>query len=304
MQVLLNYSEREGEVEKQRLRYRQQYKVFLDSHEQGERDVLDAVGIPRVNSFYQSGSYVDVSAICTRVRARHAGGKQRIFWLVDVEYERNIAVGTQNDPDPRNRPAVVYWEVEPGTRAMIEGHLVDPDDGSLDDLGGVVNSAGEPFLDPPEEPYDFRVIVVEKNLQQWDETLARQFDNKTNEIEYLGYPEHTLLCKPATSRTEYAEIPNPSGGNPQTITYYPTRFRFIYNPDTWDKIVPDMGLRALAAGELYDMADKYGNPVTSPVRLDGLGNQLLPSLPYTDTKYRRYRRRDSWIDFHLLALFN
>ena len=297
MRFVLDYAGRGGEIGNTTSRWRSRYKVFTDSPVESRIAILLHPDCPKINSVFQDGAYVDPYATCTRVDAQ-SSDKSRTFWTVEAEWTRDLR---NPDPDPRNHPPVIYWESSSASKAATQGYLID-EDGNAGAFGAVTNSATEPFLDPVEDEDDRQVIRVELNLSSFNAAFARQFANRTNEYEWQGFPEHTLLLKPITSQKTYIELPNPSGGEPQRIAYYPTRFEFHYNEETWDHIIPDMGLRAFDGSDLYDMVDKDGNPVTSPVRLDGEGNQMLPSLPYSDTKYRRYRTK-KFVDFSLLNLF-
>jgi hypothetical protein len=303
MRFELDYLGREGEVLGAVTKWRLRYKVFTDSASDNQVTILLHPDCPKWGTAFSVGGYTDPLAYCNRVYARPDGGKNRISWIVEAEYERSVTNITQADPDPRNRPAVVTWDSEPSNKIMTQGYLVN-DDGSVDALGGITNSAGDPPLDPPEIPYDLEVMIVDINLASFDTSLARQFANKVNDIEWLGFPAFTLLCKPIKSRTEYVEIPNPSGGEPTLLTYYPTQFRFVYDPETWDKQFQDAGMRYLdITGFWNEFTDKYGNPVSSPARLAGDGTPLDNDAPYTDTKYRRYRPENFTVDFNLLDLF-
>jgi hypothetical protein len=135
------------------------------------------------------------------------------------------------------------------------------------DINGnaVSNSAGD-YFDPPPTIDDSRpTIRVVRNEQTYNPQYAISWKDTVNTDTFFGFgPGQVKLAQPL-GELEYS---------PVIGFYVVVTYEFEINPAGWKKEILDQGLRKLGGGGQVACVDENGQPVTSPVLLDGAGGQL------------------------------
>jgi hypothetical protein len=130
----------------------------------------------------------------------------------------------------------------------------------------VLNSAGVSF-DPPID-YDIAdpVLVISRNEFPIDWPLILSYRNAINLDTYLGAAVGTLRLYPILASRQFEQ---------EWGYFYRVTYRIGYREDGWIAHRLDEGRHELNTdGELVEILDARGSPVTDPVRLNGSGKQL------------------------------
>lgn len=200
-------------------------------------------------------------------------------WMVEVQYEYC--------PNPLAQPVLYEWDFVVSQEPAGYGFRVTrldpiPD---TDKMDAIVNSSGEP-PDPPilKDCYDL-VVRVRRNTAAYSALLAKEYCGAVNEDAIWGH-------KPLSVRCNYWKATQQRAGS---LFYYEEslEFQFRYNiTETgqwmgWWRNFVDMGLRTKSAGQSVgtEILDTNGNPISSPVPLDGQGGLLAEGQPYTFRSY-------------------
>lgn len=192
-------------------------------------------------------------------------------WTATAEYSsapiKESDKEKQEKPNPVDRRAKIRWSTTNYQHVFVE------------DINGkaVVNSAGDYFAEQPEVERSYWRASITKNLTAIP-TWVLDLDNPVNESQFsiqgLQVPPETgRLCNLAVGDRE---IEN-------GFEYYPLSFDIEFRKNGW-KIKPlDQGFRFinLDTGELENITDANGDPITSPHLLDGLGQKLANPSPDT-----------------------
>lgn len=83
-----------------------------------------------------------------------------------------------------------------------------------------------------------------------------------------------------------------------TQAFWRVRRSFQYRSVGWRAKVLNKGHFYLSGGKLLRVVDNGANVVNGEVRLDAVGNILLPHVPAVYINYRQHRTKD-FNDFHL-----
>jgi len=213
----------------------------------------------------------DANYYVTRKRVRPERGPMNWSVYVIYEYVEN--------------PLLQHYAVEfvpQGTMEAIDKAI----QGTVPFSNDLVNSAYEPF-DPPiqEEFYDMAVVIT-RNEAAFPAGLAMSFLNKINldnfnfttrNGAFYSFAAQTVLCKNITAREVRHGM----------AWYWEVTYEFIYRPDGWARRVLDQGFRTYDHTEktYTNITDADGNPVTMPVKLNGLGGVLAADQPAVFNTY-------------------
>lgn len=207
-------------------------------------DVAGATGVPALGDEYEStGTY------CNELELDHA---ERLKWKITAQY-----TSVQLSLNPADDDNKYDWS----TLKLQE--IITKDSSNAD----VVNSAGDAFNPPLSQDKSLMMVRVTKNETTWAPGTIAGLVDKTNAsslaIDGLTGAARTWLLDDVTSReaerngTEYREVV----------------YTLIYNPDTWDRVVLDAGVRQVVGGKFVPIVIE-GQKATEPVPLDGAGAAL------------------------------
>lgn len=147
-----------------------------------------------------------------------------------------------------------------------------------DDGKGILNSADD-FYDPlPERPKRGASYNIVKNQATHPGEMAGDYSNTVNSDAFHGKPAGS--CK--IGKITWGQKSEAFNGI--TVTYYEVVIPIAYCPDGWRFKLVDNGCRkkeddGSGEGAIVHIIDPYGNPVSSPVRLDGAGGELADDDP-------------------------
>lgn len=208
-------------------------------------------------------------------------------WIAQADYSSEPLNDNEQDEqdDPTQRPA----EVEMESYSVTEVAFKDRNGAAL------VNSAGD-YFDPP----------IERQLARWRFNIKKNvaalptwilsYPNKVNSAAFtcLG-----LTVAPRCGRLgENFRIG--SLKKEGDYLYHELQFSIDLNPDTWDVVVLDQGLRVISGTNQIPILDANLDPINSPALLDGSGARL--ANPSTATAVFRTFQVDGQVDFNALPL--
>lgn len=159
--------------------------------------------------------------------------------------------------NPVDHPIKISWGF-----ARYEKVVEEDTDGKA-----IVNSAGD-YFDPPITTDDTRpVLKIVRNEATYDPILADNWKDRVNEDAWWIFKPGTVKAGEFTAELAY---------NPECGFYFVVSYEFEINPDGWKRKVLDQGLRTLDpdTDKVAAILDDKGQPVSSPVLLDGNGGKL------------------------------
>lgn len=263
--VRLQWQKRTGRSTELAVRtYVESYLVQTNNLLTDEVAVLLAPGIPRIGTIYVGADGVLDTRVAT---AREVTANNRedspYFWDVIVNYSNRTEDPAKHTPDPVQRRPSVSWTNQLQT-------IVSPSDLNGD---AIVNSAGEKFSDPPEENEIIQVYHVSRT-EDFDPNpaLGATFVDSVNQHTFMGiYPPGYAKCTKLDSKERFEN----------NRYYYDTDYdiscRSPLKPYGWQPYILDQGMHTkdpITGKPRAIFDDKTGQPIQSPVLLDGNG-QLL-----------------------------
>jgi hypothetical protein len=255
--------------------YERKFRVIADDPLIDPWAVYMAVGL-RIGTVYATRDRIDYGAWVTGVKVDQESAEDGLEWVVAVSY----GPWEPKAEDPRNDPPEVDV-------SFVEFEEVSP----FDALTGraIVNSAGDPFADPPLTRDNARVVLtVKRNEPNYSIGLATLYANTVNAAPFVigdvTFPAKGILSKPiVTSRAFHADVG----------FYWPTTYVFHCQLDrTWQREVLDRGFRRLVAGPKLVPITVDGHPCTEPSFLNGAGQALAVGAPPVVLLYDTYPTRD------------
>lgn len=222
--------------------------------------------------------------------------KTKWYHYVDVKWSSAQLSQEERDrevEDPLDRPPIINWS----SRDEVEAMFAD-----IDGLA-TVNSAGD-YYDPPLE----RIVgcwtaTVEANVATVPAAIL-DYGNAVNDaaftIDGISIPQGAARIAAIGIPSEMEE----NGVEFRRFSYtlefrrpHPVDYHQVLDPETgdpvdpepWDDIVLDQGLREIISAGVVQITDDEGNFINSPVPLDGAGLRLANPSP-TTVKYFRHRK--------------
>jgi len=266
---------REGSIDEKLIRhYSRSFQVLVDSPTYGPGEVAAMVPLNMFAS-WAAGSNIDLTALLKKKTARMTGQQDGGYvWEVICEYDSapfdQQQGGTSPSGEPgqsQTQPDLRPWQIEFGsvkTTKLLTQDVIDGTD--------VVASNGQPFDPPPEIPAFHPQITITAFKAIGSESLANvtTYTNKVNQGAWQGFADQTVLC------TEYKLQSQYEHGS----WWWQKSVVLEVNPDgPWNPIkILDCGTvtRVSMTEPFRPILDGTGQPVTSPVPLNGSG-QPLPS---------------------------
>jgi hypothetical protein len=237
-------------------RYTRSWRVLFAPGEslKGPINAFAAVGLNIGTNYVTTTEYDDASFV-NSLKAKQEEYDDGRSWIVTATYGPWEPQGET----PLSNPV----EVESGS-VQFE-RLVDQDWYTGE---AVVNSAGDMF-DPPLTGDDSRqVLTFVRNEATFNNALALALKDTVNAGSWRGYGPRTVKASMPKASRQY---------HPQIGFYWRVSYEFHINPEKWDKVILDAGMRRLDpsdATKQRPIVTKDGSPVSSPVPLDGSGAPL------------------------------
>lgn len=208
-------------------------------------------GSPFPGSF-QSDLGAFVSQIdCVEVERSHSGS----FWEVTVQYSSTdpAAFDAQN---PLNSPPRISWGLSRFT-SVAEFDI---------NQNAILNSAGD-YFDPPLEKDDSRqVLTIVRNEPTYDASMTYVYKDSINEDVFWGLPPGVVKLMDRSAELQHSGDCPINGGY-----YWEVKYEFEIRPEGWTRYVLDQGLKQLDGGNLVNIVDANGEPISSPMLLNGEG---------------------------------
>lgn len=260
---------RDGEEESSKTsgakRYTDVWRVVTDSNLDDAPVVLAAV--PAIGAVHPS----DWSAYCRRRSARNESFSKRV-WIVTLAYSSEYEV-VEN---PLDEPARISWSTQQFTRPYEQDR----------DGKGLVNAAGDPFVDPPVEGDDSRwAVTVTKNVSSVPAAIL-SYRNAVN--------SNAFTIDGVSVGVGQAKIQSISIGETQTrddISYRVFSYTLHLDDDGWAKQILNRGVRQKVTDPFSgDSAigpcfNTDGSKATAPVLLRATGNQVTGVPDADDANY-------------------
>ena len=263
------------------------FQVLTDDAADDDGVVLSAVdpatslAIPARFSVHPGNSSLRVDRVSSRPNRN-----QPFLHEVTVEYN-SLQLPEEDQeklvPNPLDRnPTVEFFFVAGREPARIGRPLLqtfldnDPDILEVP----IVNSAGQSFQDTMFIDASRPAVRITRNEANFDVTRAMQFTDAVNLIEFMGV---------STGRAKMMNIRGRGPFQENGIKYIRVTYEIHFRPLGWIIEHLDEGFMEVKTvnpfdpgqPELVPATDGFGNPVTSPVPLDGFGNKLV--FPRTAT---------------------
>ena len=170
------------------------------------------------------------------------------------------------DPNPLNRPDV--WSLSTSGTTEAATVAYDYSGGSAVQVP-IENTAGDAITGYKKRRSEV-TMTVSGNRSASPFLLAVLYVNKTNTVAWANGQPRTWLCT-GISGTQESEIVGD-----EIVDYWKVRFSFSYNPETWDLVVPNVGLNELVTvngtptKRRISVEDSDGNyvPSAKPVALN------------------------------------
>ena len=237
------------------------YRVEFDADEFSIGPAITAndgtESIPSVGDSWSAGSALEVVGYSADNRGDPRGA------TVDVSYSSDQDEQDSATEDPTTVAAritargadqtVPYFRDESGTPKLV------------------TNSAGQAFNELPERirPEGVEFQIVRRVSTKRTSTLWSLYWSLNNAS--VTIDGDTLAAgEAALSDFGYSEKKTVEKNDGTTVTFFEETIKIIARP-SWDDVFEDRGLDELDAGELVQILDKDGNPVTKPYPLDGSG---------------------------------
>jgi len=223
---------------------------------------------------------------------------------------RNPDPGGQNR-DPTENDWILSTDFSPYQKIVATTTSVNPANEKPNGVP-IVNSAGDPFLDPLKETYSYTVIRASKWFNSWDlaEQAQRQGATNRNQFTAFGeiFPPRTLRCTRWTTSGKQ----DVNGGE-----YYQLQAEFIYKPVRqvrsydgtivndgenfkevagWDRAVVDQGFREKGDDPLRCVPIMTrGGTAQRPFKLDLQGNRTTCDKTYYHVFQTTYTQKmEDW----------
>lgn len=228
------------------------YKVFTDDKYDGAFTVMADSRVPKRGNGYDFGNDADANLKVNGVRPERF--EDFFTWLVYVDYS---TAATSDNPtgDP---PKIVFRSRKYTKPAIISRNG-----------NAILNSAGFLFDPPPDKPESHMVVEINFASADLDPFDAEAYIDSVNSDVWFGKDPNTWYMEDITAE------PQNFGG----LDYYQFTLIAEYDKNTWTKKILDRGFMEKVGGNVRQILDARGQPVSEPQLLDGNGVKLAPGNP-------------------------
>jgi hypothetical protein len=174
-----------------------------------------------------------------------------------------------NDPEAWKRVQVQSVDMQQPARGWRS--LINARDAQIATEKPAINSAGDPVDGLEEQSSMLRFTYTNTIASNPNFTALKEAVNKCNfgfmQILGMGLSFYTVRCTGFNASYDQKN-------NTWSVTV-----EFLYNPNGWEIRFYDVGFNEIDAnGDRVAILDKRGNPVSSPVALDGQGKASQPQM--------------------------
>ena len=197
----------------------------------------------------------DAGAFAKQIRVEcDSAAKDGRKWIVTCEY----APWDEEELNPLLWKAKDHWSFVPGYQETVDYDIYNVP---------IVNSAGDPFLEPVVREGSRLQLTVDQNELVYNYPLAQLYKNAINATPWQGWPNYTVMCVDITAEPAW---------DMDLGKYYRCKYVFHLEPRTWKKILLDQGLRELDPSSPTGKKDiVHGTQaINTPDLLDGSGQRL------------------------------
>lgn len=288
---------------------RRVFQVLTNSFADDEDTVLAHVAIPQMGMPHPSDLGCYVVALDPQEQTQIAGGGSR--WIVTVTYS-SMGRPRCNEltiTDPLKQRPEIEWTFAKGQEVVTLAHRMVNDEPESE-LTPILNSAGQPFIDPLMRDVTLLGARITRNESEWDPLKALNYHDAINadefEIDGIFFPPYTAKMQRWVAVEQYIGA---------CEKYYRHTYELDFRKPVedgindangcttywgWDKQVVDQGTAELVEVSMgqYDLREirgQDGGELRSPVPLDGQGERLeLPidnDNPVVTIAYRIYEAK-------------
>lgn len=266
------------------------WRVETDSPYDGAQTAREAVPVA-IGNYYlvldAGGATVekDLQSFALEIAAAvESAADDGCSWLVTVNYGPYDA--QTFGPNPIDHPLKISFGFAKYEKVVDK--TVPDEDGNTE---AIVNSAGD-YFDPPPVKDDSRPLIkITRNEPTYDPLRAKEWKDAINQDAWNGFDPGTVKCGEIAAELAWSQ---------ECQFYYIVNYEFEIEPDGWALEVLDQGLRSYdtSTEKQVAIADEKGEPVTSPVLLDGDGQQLAGGADPVFLTFDVYNKRD-FVDLKL-----
>jgi hypothetical protein len=166
------------------------FTVETSSRADGPIAVDQAVGLPQIGNFYQTGTESHAYLFCTRRSIRRLSDKSR-FWVVECEYESpSMSERERQAPNEGGNPVFDLPIIRVGSHSEMRDVVKDRDGNPI------VNSADDPFKPHPQREVFFPTLTIQRNEPISTPLGQTQlaYLGKTNSDTFWGLGEDQWRC--------------------------------------------------------------------------------------------------------------
>jgi len=232
-------------------RWRRVCRVYCNDPDDNGATVVAAVSA--TSGFTPSDSFPgDATAYPKSYRPTQE--HEMLIWLCEIEY-------SNDDENPLNEPAELKVSGQLFSEVMVVDANGDP----------VLNSAGDPFIDPPIEKDRARgLITFTKNTA----TPPAWVFSLQNSLNLAGFTIWGGAISVGASKAKFRE-PEITGPHERNgTTYYTVSGTIEVDDNGWDANVLDAGWRQKSGSDRVAIVNADGSEPQQPVPLDGSGGVL------------------------------
>jgi hypothetical protein len=194
--------------------------------------------------------------------------------VMAVRYDaKDEDAGSEGDPTSGDQDAwqrIQVQSVDVTSPARGFRSLAAANDGKAADQKPAINSAGDPVDGLEEETSMLRFTYTNTNVSNPNFELLHSYVNKCNfgllRVLGISLSFYTLRCTGFNAQYD------------QKNNVWSVTVELLYNPDGWEIRFYDVGFNEIVNGQRVAIVDKAGNPVSSPVALDGNGQAVVPGV--------------------------
>ncbi len=266
--------------------YTRVYLVESDNLADGGLTVGSALCIPLLYQSYVTTDGTDLGAIVKNItEVQHVDNPY--LWTITVEYDsgpllRQGSPSSSNDnrAAPDSRPWQIGFSSNKSNKVLVKD-LTQPTNLN------VLNSAGQPFDPPVTVPRSNPVVKVTAYKSSFSYSQIPAFQDTINLNAWQGFDPLTVKVVDYAAQSHFDN----------NTFCYQIDLQLEINYAGWDPIqVLDAGTveKYTKNGTTYYRAitDAYGQPIHTPVPLDGNGHKLAPGGTPVYLSFNGYRHTD------------
>lgn len=243
-------TDREGENGRLIREYRRTFLVATTSQNDDARVVKNAVGIPKRYFPYVSSVTTDNNAKCISINARQRGGNP-YAWEVECLWTTQPGRQIGNQPEEESPPSPLEEppDIEFGDETRTVPATRVYDGSTLETNVFVLASNGEPYDPPPEIEDGLSTLVISRNEESYNPSIASTYRKTTNAETFWGFSAGQVFCRSITARLQW------SNG----VGFWRVTYTFLIDPRGHNARPLNQGTYYLDSGDRKTFLDNDGN---------------------------------------------